>query len=398
MKWTILSAVFRAIVSLILSILLARILEDKDYSSYYSLAALMGILSMFVDFGLTSAVTYEKNLNTVGVQRAIANKMILSVLIFIALGFIISFYFYVSSDLAHATLAIIVCSSAGVSIISLIYRGMLERTNAYRTIAEGDFITVLLTGVIILVGYFIWKPASQYAVVAILVMGPMLVGIVWLSFNVAKNYPGFKLLQKFERHNLKLLSDSKYSLNAATFASIQQSDYLIVSKILPVSDAADYILAKNIALQVTNLIYSAVSRYVNAELVKKSLSPGLNYEKYKLKINKLVLLGGLAIAAGFIIFSDLYISILYGEKWSGAIGVLVFVGISQGIRFTSLGIVAQKTIEYGIENILPRNVFILVLQCVLISCASYYGGIDATIMVLVLLSLIHCLVVYKIKG
>jgi O-antigen/teichoic acid export membrane protein len=178
----------------------------------------------------------------------------------------------------------------------------------------------------------------------------------------------------------------------------QQSDLFLANAFISGSDLAKYTLAKTIASQIGNIVYSATSRFINVKISNCFLPGGDKRVVIKYLHNQVFVC--LFLMIFYLFFSRFYIDSLYVGDWSGVSFYLVFFGAAFSVRLVSTPLVSFVICSRGMVVVFRNNVlsaaFGFILSLILVYFFGIFGLLSSIIAGAVFLMVLHYMVFRKL--
>lgn len=170
--WDFIGKLFNQGITIIVSIFLARLLLPEDFALIAIVLAIIGIASVFIDFGLTQALIQKQNVRNIHYNSIfwinISLAVILSILCFLSAPLISNFY-----KLPELINLIRVVSFAFIlNALGGVHSAMLVKKMAFIHLSKINIISSFISGVIgvsfAFLDYGVWSLVMQYYSAAII--------------------------------------------------------------------------------------------------------------------------------------------------------------------------------------------------------------------------------------
>jgi O-antigen/teichoic acid export membrane protein len=293
---------------------LARLLEPKDFGLVGMVTALMGVLSLFRDFGL-SAATVQRDSVTVQQTSTLfwINTAVGAVLTLIALlvaPLVSEFYseprlFWVTCVVATGFLL----NGAGVQ-----HSAMLQRQMRFTALALIDVVSLILGIVVAIVmaraGYGYW------ALVAMTAVGPLATTAgLWVTSRWVPGMPhrgvGIRSILRF---------GGMLTLNGLVVYVASNFEKVLIGRFWGAEAIGIYGRAYQLIRIPTDLLNSAVGEVAFSALSRIQGDPG-RLKRYFIKGYALVVAVTLPVTVACALFADDLIAVLLGPKWKDAVDI-----------------------------------------------------------------------------
>lgn len=324
--WSLAGSIGQALVAVIISAILARLLEPADFGLIASASIIIGFGELFIEMGISGAVVQTKNLTTEKISTAFTFSIglgILFFLVFLILNPFITSFLEMPDLLPILNIFIFLFPLKSFTLISF---GLLQRNFSFKNIAGLDVISFAIGYGIpcILLAYFgygVW--ALVYAIVVKAIIHSILIYFfVPYRWNLRVNKAAL----------ISLLSFGKgFTLVRFLNYLALKGDQLIVGRLLGVESLGFY----NKAYGLMNLPNGIVGRVINrvffagfAEIQNDKERLTRNIEK----AFKVLFLLVIPIACWCWVLAPEIISVLLGDKWSQVILPFRILTISMVFR------------------------------------------------------------------
>jgi len=362
-KWVAFANVFKQILQVLSLVIFARLLSPDDFGLFALMMIFVSFLVMFTDMGTASALVHIKNPS---------NKLLSSVLFFnIFIGtlfclLLIIFSGYISIFFNSPKLEpLLQLISINFVIMSL---GVVQKVRyekeldfKYLTLIESFsiFIGISVGIIFALLGFGVYSLVLQVLITSILS-----VGLLW---KVSKWRP----LLYFSIEDIKIIW--KYTANLSAFNFInyfaRNADNFLIGKFLNSSALGVYSLAYNIMLYPLQNISRVLLRILFPAF-SKIQDDNKKFKEAYLKTIFFISLVSFPIMFGLIATADIFVSVLFGDKWANLAPILMIlapVGVIQSIGTTNGSIFMAK----GNTNLLLR----VGIWSTIITIIFFIGGI-----------------------
>ena len=328
-RWTAISAIFRACLQIVQVSILARLLAPEDFGVMAIIAAILSFLSIFSDMGISSAIIHHQNIS----QQQLSSLYWFNVLTgFVMMLLLIS----ISPFIAHfyhdprLTLLIILASSVFfISALSQQLRTKAEKEFKFSSLACIELVSVLVSFVFVVV--MAYKGFGIFALVGASVINALLSTL--LSWGILANgwFPQFRLRLGETR---EFLNFGAYIVGNNIVNNINMmADIFLGGRLLGVTDLGLYSLPRNLCMQIQFLINPIVTR-VGFPLMSKVQNDPIQLKTIYLKTMRMTASINFPLYIGMAIFAPEIIALLFGAKWLGSIDILRILAIWGMLRST----------------------------------------------------------------
>lgn len=300
------------IVSFIISVILARILEPHDFGLIAIIMVVFGIAGLFGDAGLGSALIQRKKILPIHLTSVFYFNICvgLSLTIFIFLSANLISQFYNNNELI--ILIKVLSFSFLIHSFGTVHGIILRRNLNFKTIAIVNFISSFLSGIIGVVAAFngkgIWSIVLQQLSQAIIYNI-----LLWI---VNKWKPSFNFSMKALR--VLWIFGFRMFLVSLLDAIYTRLDFIIIGKLFTPTILGYYQRAKSTEFI---MLYYTSSSFVSVlfPLLSKLQHDILKFKTVILKFYSFVIFMIFLLIGIMYIVSDELIVLLFTEKWIGSI-------------------------------------------------------------------------------
>ena len=336
-KWSVIDQVFKTVLSLAISVFLARLIAPKEFGLFAMVAVATGFLNIFRDFGLGAGLIQKRNLENQEIDSIFwVNNVIglvIGILIYVGASFIVDFYS--EPKLLHITQAMAIVFIVGA--VGLVPDALIRKNLDFKQFFLRNILNDLISG-----GIAIGLAYNNYGVWALITQAFLskFIGTI-IAFRMIVWKPSFflswKKITPFMRFSLPLLGAK--SINYW----VRNVDNLTIGKFLGQESLGYYSKAYNLMLLPVRQISGSITRVVFPSfsiIQKNKAAVWKNYIKL-LNITSFITI---PLMAGMFLLSKEVILILYGEKWLPAaemlrglcyLGAIQSIGVYSGSIFSS---------------------------------------------------------------
>jgi len=305
----------------IVSILLARLLDPKDYGLLGIVMIFISLSNIFIDSGLSTALVREKEVSEIDYSTVYFYNLILSLFLYSLLFILakpISSYF-------NEEILVILIRVVGLNLIigalGNIQRVKYSRALNFKIQSKIDVSTVLVTSIIgitmALNGFGVWTLVTMQICTQGISTLLYIISSKWIpkfSFSISR-------LKQFFGFGSKMLL-------SGLFATIYNNVYnMIFGKSYSTAELGYYTKSKSIKDMLTNTIVGTVGRVSYPVLSKLHTDKGKLSEGFTTiikHVNYLVF----PVFIGILVLSDPLVRVVFGERWLHMIPYLRIFSIS----------------------------------------------------------------------
>jgi len=328
--WTGSSTFVNTAINFVILAVLARILSPSDFGLMGMLMVVINFVILFSDFGLSTAIVQQKELNDENLSTifflSIGIGMLLCLICFICSG-LMSQVFH-EADLSY--LLKIASISFIITAFGQTFKAVLQKEMNFKALFKVDVISSIVYGVVSIALAF-----KGFGVLS-LVYGLLMRQLANTFFSYTYNSFTPRFLFNIESIG-SLLRFGIYVFGERIVNYFNRNlDYIVIGRILGAEALGYYTLAYNLMLVPISRIAAAVMQVVFPAL---SIIQEDNERMRKgyLKVIRYIALVTFPIMAMLFAVATEFISIVYGPKWIPTVlvlQILCFVGALQSIGTT----------------------------------------------------------------
>lgn len=328
--WTIFSNISTNSVSFAVTVVLARLLTPEDFGIVAISAVFVGIVTLFQDLGMGSAIIQRQNIDDDYLSTSFSVSLLSGVAIAIVLAAVspLVAYFYGKEVLKY----ILLFSTIGfiLSPFTSIHTTLLTKGMEFRKLALVNILSQILSGIIsvmlALLGYGVWS-----LVAGKIVSQPLLIPLIW---RLVRWRPRLKIVKKCF-NDLFGFGSNLLGFNIIHYIS-SNSDNLIIGKYLGPQALGYYSVAFNLMLKPLPLISWSIGK-VLFPIFSTMQDDNERTRVLYLKVMRTISLITFPMMTGLIMVADEFILTAYGAQWGPAalpLKLLCVVGILQSVSTT----------------------------------------------------------------
>lgn len=351
--WRLLERFGAQTVTLVVSIVLARILDPTTYGAVAVIIVFTSFCNIFIDGGFSAALVQKKDADDIDFSSVFYFNLAVCVLLYIVLFIVAPFIsdFYNISVLKWAL---------RIQALTLIVSGFkgIQVTYVTKTMQFKKFFFSTLGGTITAAVVGIWMALKGFGIWALVVQG--LVNnvvdtiILWITVK-------WKPMLAFSFSRIKRLFSYGWKLLIANIVYCSYADLrqLIIGKVYSSEDLAYY----NKGYQFPQLIFDNTSNSLNSVLFPAMAERQDSKEQIKeltRKVNKLSSYIISPMMIGLAVVAEPFVLLLLGEKWLFAVPYMQVFCIMYGLS-AGMGTANQNALKaIGKSNLL---LIIEILKC-----------------------------------
>lgn len=308
-------------IALVTNIVLVRILDPYIFGQIGVLMFLIVVSTVLIESGLSGALIRKKQVEDKDYSTVFLFNMFVSCLIFIIVYFLSDSIANFYNDEELRNIIIILSFSLVINSLRITQNIKLMRELRFKEKVLYEFISIFLASVIsitlALVGFEVWSLVALQILASIFLtillwvfVGPL----TYYKFNMTS----FKEMYRFGFNTtlaslLDTIFNNIYQIFLGKYFSITQVGYFYQAKRL------QEIPVGVMQISISGVVYSGLSK--------------LKEEKYMFEIlfdniYKILVFLSVMIFTSIIFYSDIIVSILYGENWSASIFYLKLLSIA----------------------------------------------------------------------
>jgi PST family polysaccharide transporter len=336
LRWASLSRLLRQSIQFVTIIILAQLLDPKDFGLMGIAIIVLNFLNTIRDFGLGSALIQKSDVNKNLVSTAFYLNLIASFLLLIAtLYFAPIIASILSNEADSIEILVDIIRLLGVVFFitsaALIQQSMLEKELRFKNIAVYE-ISASLFGAIASIVYAlnnggVWSLVMQNIIVSIIIA----ISVIGLTGIPSIKLFDIKEIRKIYKFSLNLLG-----FNIVNYF-VRNMDYILIGKFLGTTQLGYYSLAYRIMLYPIQNITNIVSR-VMLPVYSKLKDDKPKFRALYKKISFLIISLTFPMMFGIMVLSTDFVELFIGDKWSMVGILLIFIapiGALQSIATTS---------------------------------------------------------------
>jgi len=363
-KWVAIANILRQVLTLISVVIFARILSPDDFGIYSILIIFVTFLTMFKDMGTTSVLIHISKPSQLLLSSVFYLNLFIGFIFFLVLSvssFFISIYFEIPE--LEKMLQIISLSFI-IGSFSIVHKALFQKNMEFK------YISIIETSSVFL-GIFIGISLAFYGIGVYSLIVQSLVTVfvdTFLMFLFSSWSPS----REFSFTEIKKIW--KYTANLSAFQFMNyfstNADNFLIGKYLSSSALGVYSLAYKIMLYPLQNISRTLMR-VLFPAFSTIKDDNQKFKKAYLRVIFFISLVSFPLMAGLISTADLFVDVLFGDKWSGLAILLIILAPSGMLNsiYTTMGVLytakGNTDIQFklgAIESILTIMGFIIGLS------------------------------------
>lgn len=382
MKWAAIEKIAVQVSNVGFAIYLGRILSPKEFGLVAMVTVFTGVLNVFRDFGLGSALIQKKDVDDLDLDTMFWTNVIFGIfltIVVVGMAYPIAF-FYEDDNFVSITLAISI--NFFIFGFSYVQDAMLKKSLNFKKLFYAHLLSVVLSGI-----FAVYLASSGYGVWSLLWRTISMNLIVTLFLWIGSSYrPKFRFSKErfrgFMNYALPLLATKVLNY------FIRNLDNLLIGRVLGsvslglYSRGYQFMLSpiQNVTGIVSKVLFSSMSAiHDDLEQVRRMY----------IKAIRIISIITFPMMVGMYFSTDSFVLVLLGEKWDGAIPiikVLTFVGAIQ-----SIGVLVGVIFNSQAQNMkmLKMNIWTSAVYVVGLIIGLYFGLMGVVYSVLISSLIVH---------
>lgn len=331
-KWVALANILQQILSLISIFILARLLSPDDFGTYAIVVVFTGFLTIFSDMGTSSALIHiEKPSSSLLSSVFYFNLFIGFLLAALLVLFSASIADFFENTQIKDILRIISLNFIIVSF-GVVQRALLHKKMDFKYLSLIQTFTMIIS-VAVAITAAMYGMGVYSLIYPVLVSSVLSTGMIWL-------YASWRPKWHFSFKEIKKIW--KYTSNLSVFSVIdyfaKEADNFLIGKYLSTSALGIYSLAykimlyplQNISRTLMKVLFPAFSTLQN---------DNKRFRKSYLRVIFFISLVSFPLMSGLMATADVFVNVLFGDKWQGLAILLIILAPSGMMRsiFTTVG-------------------------------------------------------------
>lgn len=320
-SWIVFSKLIKAILTLIVTMIMARKLGPNNYGLINYAASLVSFVIPVMKLGIDSTLVHDIINHPHEEGKYVGTSIIANVIsgLLCILGIIVFVLFANCGE----TETIIVCSLYSITLlfqaIEIVqYWFQAKLLSKYPSIAMliAYIITSLVQILILLFGGNIYLFAISYSLEFLIIS-------FMLLFLYKKDSPQ-KLDYSFDTFKL-IFNKSKYYIIASMMITIFAHTDKIMIKFMIGNENVGYYSAALTCASMFSFVFAAIIDSFRPVIFEKKKVSNKQFEKYITSLYSIIIVGSLTVSLLITIFSSLIISIMYGSEYNASISALKII-------------------------------------------------------------------------
>lgn len=317
LSWKFAERILAQAVTMVVSIILARILNPSDYGIISIVMIFITIANVFVSDGFGSALIQKKNADALDFSSVLYFNIALSIMLYLALFFVAPYismfygegYEILTPVLRVLGLRVILCAINTVQQ-AYVAKKMIFKKFFYATLF-GTVLSAFVGITLAFMGFGVWALVAQY-------MTNTVVDTLFLAFSLKK-----KPIFFFSLTRVKGLIGYGWKILATNLLIVGQEELkaLIIGKVYSSSDLAYYDKGRQFPM----LIITNINTSIGAVLFPKMSNDQDNIDRLKNTAKNSIRFSAYVMCPlmiGLAAVSETFISLLLTEKWLSCVPLM----------------------------------------------------------------------------
>jgi O-antigen/teichoic acid export membrane protein len=379
-KWSFINSLANSGITFLVSIVLARLLEPKEFGIIGMVTIFFAISSVFIESGFSSALIRKKDCTNLDYSTVFIFNVIVSFIAYFLLFLASSSIAQLLNENKLTNLIRVLGLILVIDSISVVNKAIIVKEMAFKKEAIISLIASLTSGTLSVylayLGYGIWSLILQKLIFAII-----MTSLLWFSSR-------WRPIMHFSLTAFKEFYNFGSQLLATSLINVTQNNlyYLIIGRFFSATQLGYYTRAEQFNSIAQNQITGSIEK-VTLSIFATLQEEGERLETFYFKNTKIVSLINLLSLTFLTVCAEPLIIILIGSKWAQSIPYLqVFCIGSLLYPFVTIN---QKIILIkGRTDLLLRLQILRTVLIALILIGGIFGGIMLMLWLRVLLTFI----------
>lgn len=329
-RWTTLSALFRASLQLVQLAVLARLLTPADYGLLAMVTVVLGFASQFADMGANSAFVHKQRVTDEQRTSLYWLNVGSSIALMLLLILISPVIAWMMNEPRLTPLLMVMASSLFITALGQQVRMAAEKQLDFRPVVVLEITSALLGfGVAVLAA---WSNFGVWAILAGSLTGSVVATAgAWLFLS-----RGWRLRWRFQWAEVRPFLAFGGALVANHFVNYLNAsiDFLLVGRLLGASQLGIYSVPRNLVLQIQDMVNPIVTR-VGFPLIAQMQHDRERVRSIYLKTMNMTASINAPIHLGMAFFAPEIVALLLGKEWQEVTPILQVLALWG--MFRSLG-------------------------------------------------------------
>ncbi len=338
-KWKTSLNIGRYFISFFLSIILARLLEPREFGLIGMVAILSAIAQIFIDSGLSQAVIRQKNVTDQDYSTVFYFNIVVSSLFYALFYFSAPWVaeFYNEPELVKITRLITIVfliNSVGTIQNSILVREIKFKKQALCNFA-GLIVSVIIGGIMAFKGYGVYSIVAQA-----LSQATVTNALFWITSD-------WRPSGGFSKEVFKKLWGFASNILATNIVVriIDNIDKVLIAKVFSASQLGYYVKARS-STDANQIIFTETLNATSFAVMVKGNRSKEELQRYHNLFFKIGVFAFIPIIFGFIATAESFIVVLYSDKWLPSVPIAQIIALI-GITYFLDALFLQTVIVDG---------------------------------------------------
>jgi O-antigen/teichoic acid export membrane protein len=316
-KWTALSSILIALISIIQLSILSHYLSPKDYGLMAIVMVVIGFSKIFSDMGISNAIIHKQNITLEQLSSLYWLNIASGIFIFVIVLFIAPLIAKFYNEPSLTILLSFVAMTFIILSFGNQYKILFQKELEFNIIAKIEILASIASFLVAV--FFALLDYGVFALVYATLTSSVVSSTLLIYFGMHKHKPKF-LYNHYQIKTFFSFGLFQIGENILNYFS-SQFDVILIGKILGTDVLGIYTIAKNLAMRPMQVINPIVTRVTFPLMAKVQIDNNKLKNIYLKSINYLSSIN-FPIYIMVIILSDHIINILFGNNWQGASDIL----------------------------------------------------------------------------
>jgi teichuronic acid exporter len=324
---------------LVITAVLARLIDPDDFGLVAIVTVFTGLFSLLSDMGVSTAIVQYRNLTEEDYGGIFGFSILLALgltVVFCTLSPLIALFY---SDNRLIPLCLAAAPTLLFSTLNMVPEGLMLKGKRFDRIALRLVVATAVSGTIAIIAAFLGAGAVA------LVMQTVISSAIVLVWNLITR-PIHRVSMHFMKPLKKIFSYSAYQFGFSLINYFSRNlDNMLVGRFFGSTQLGYYDKAYKLTSYPMSAFSSVIASVIQPFMAEHEDNPNIIFDCF-MKVEKLLSLVGICIAAVFFCASSEIVYVLYGPSWEPSIPVFAVLSISvyfqmmgnpSGAFFQSLG-------------------------------------------------------------
>lgn len=362
------------VISFVVSIILARLLEPADYGNVAIVMVFISLANVIIDGGLNSALIQKKNADIIDFSTIFYTTLVLSVIVYSALFFVSSWVgaFYGNIELVKIIRVLGITLFCGA--VNSIQNAYLSKKLLFKKLFFCSFLGVVISGIIGIIlalsGAGLWALVFQYLSLSITTMIVMWLTVKWRP----------KLVFSFERFSSLFNFGWKIFFTNIIMSLFENVRSLIIGKVYNSSSLAFFDRGKSVPSIVMDNVNASIQSVMFPVLSERqdNLDDIKNLMRKSIRLSSYVIF---PLLVGLLVVAEPLVNVLLTEKWLNAVPyvrifcVALIIMPIQNVNIVAIKAIGNSALILRLETIKKIIEVVILILSVKINVQAIAWGV-----------------------